>query len=100
MAISSQPKLIVADEPTAGLDVTVQMQVLDLIKGLVDKSGAALVLMTRDLGIVAHYTQRVVVLRQGVVVEESPVRTFFEKPQNEHSAFLLKAAFASVGSRE
>jgi ABC-type dipeptide/oligopeptide/nickel transport system ATPase component len=76
------------------------MQVLDLIKGLVDKSGAALVLMTRDLGIVAHYTQRVVVLRQGVVVEESLVRTFFEKPQNEHSAFLLKAAFGSAGSRE
>jgi peptide/nickel transport system permease protein len=100
MAVSSKPKLIIADEPTAGLDVTVQMQVLDLIKGLVDKSGAALVLMTRDLGIVAHYTQRVVVLHQGVVVEESPVRTFFEKPQSEHSAFLLKAAFASVGSRE
>jgi ABC-type dipeptide/oligopeptide/nickel transport system ATPase component len=100
MAVSSEPKLLIADEPTAGLDVTVQMQVLDLIKGLVDKSRAALILMTRDLGIVAHYTQRVVVLRQGVVVEESPVRSFFENPQNEHSAYLLKAAFASIGSRE
>ncbi len=100
MAVSSEPKLLIADEPTAGLDVTVQMQVLDLIKGLVDKSGAALILMTRDLGIVAHYTHRVVVLRRGVVVEESPVKSFFEHPQSEHSAYLLRAAFASVGSRE
>jgi peptide/nickel transport system permease protein len=99
MAISSEPKLLIADEPTAGLDVTVQMQVLDLIKGLVDRSGAALILMTRDLGIVAHYTQRVVVLRKGKIVEESEVRRFFERPEDDHSAHLLEAAFASVGSR-
>jgi peptide/nickel transport system permease protein len=99
MAVSSQPKLLIADEPTAGLDVTVQMQVLDLIKGMVDKSGAALILMTRDLGVVAHYTQRVIVLRDGAVVEENAVKAFFEKPKNEHSAHLLEAAFASVGSR-
>jgi len=99
MAISSEPKLLIADEPTAGLDVTVQMQVLDLIKGLVDRSGAALILMTRDLGIVAHYTQRVVVLREGRIVEESEVKHFFERPEADHSARLLEAAFASVGSR-
>jgi peptide/nickel transport system permease protein len=99
MAISSEPKLLIADEPTAGLDVTVQMQVLDLIKGLVDRSGAALILMTRDLGIVAHYTQRVVVLSEGRIVEESEVRRFFERPEDDHSVRLLEAAFASVGSR-
>jgi ABC-type dipeptide/oligopeptide/nickel transport system ATPase component len=75
------------------------MQVLDLIKGLVDRSGAALILMTRDLGIVAHYTQRVVVLSEGRIVEESEVRRFFERPEDDHSVRLLEAAFASVGSR-
>lgn len=98
MAISSEPKLLIADEPTAGLDVTVQMQVLDLIKGLVDRSGAALILMTRDLGIVAHYTQRVIVLSKGNIVEDSEVKSFFEHPEHDHSARLLQAAFASVGS--
>jgi len=99
MALSVDPKLFVADEPTAGLDVTVQMQVLDLIKDVVDRSGAALLLMTRDLGVVAHYAQRVLVLSEGAVVEENLVKPFFEHPKNPHSARLLEAAFASVGSR-
>jgi ABC-type dipeptide/oligopeptide/nickel transport system ATPase component len=100
MALSNSPRLLLADEPTAGLDVTVQMQVLDLMAQLVRGTGTALLLMTRDLGIVAHYCQRVAVLQEGRIVENRPVREFFNNPQDAHSVSLLRAAFAARGEAE
>jgi peptide/nickel transport system ATP-binding protein len=100
MALSHSPRLLLADEPTAGLDVTVQRQVLELMLKLVRDTGSALLLMTRDLGIVAHYCERVAVLMDGHIVEEQPVRDFFKHPKHPHSAFLLQVAFASHGESE
>ncbi|MFN8593825.1 MAG: ABC transporter ATP-binding protein [Thermomicrobiales bacterium] len=97
MALANSPRLLIADEPTAGLDVTVQTQVLELMMGLVQDQGAALLLMTRDLGIVAHFCQRVSVLLAGKVIEDRPVRAFFADPRHPHSAYLLQAAFAARG---
>ena len=100
MALTHSPRLLLADEPTAGLDVTIQMQVLEMMAELVRETGSALLLMTRDLGIIAHYCERVFVLMEGRIVEERPVREFFKDPQHPHSAFLLEAAFAAVGEDE
>ncbi|MFN8455955.1 MAG: ABC transporter ATP-binding protein [Anaerolineae bacterium] len=97
MALAHSPRLLLADEPTAGLDVTIQMQVLQLMSQLVRETGSALLLMTRDLGIIAHYCERAAVLMDGRIVEERPVREFFNDPQHPHSAFLLEAAFAAHG---
>jgi ABC-type dipeptide/oligopeptide/nickel transport system ATPase component len=97
MALANSPRLLIADEPTAGLDVTVQTQVLELMMRLVQDQGTALLLMTRDLGIVAHFCQRVAVLMEGKIIEDRPVRAFFADPQHPHSAYLLQAAFAARG---
>jgi ABC-type dipeptide/oligopeptide/nickel transport system ATPase component len=97
MALANSPRLLIADEPTAGLDVTVQRQVLELMMTLVEETGAALLIMTRDLGIIAQYTERVCVLSEGRVIEERPVDEFFENPHHPHSAHLLQAAYAALG---
>lgn len=99
MALANSPRLLIADEPTAGLDVTVQTQVLELMVNLVQEQGTALLLMTRDLGIVAHFCQRVAVLLEGKIIEDRPVRSFFSEPHHPHSAYLLQAAFASRGEQ-
>jgi ABC-type dipeptide/oligopeptide/nickel transport system ATPase component len=97
MALANSPSLILADEPITGLDVTVQLQVLDLMMDLVRLQGAALLLMTRDLGVVAHYSQRIAVLKDGQIVEENDTRAFFAHPEHPHSIHLLTAAFAARG---
>jgi ABC-type dipeptide/oligopeptide/nickel transport system ATPase component len=99
MALANNPRLILADEPTTGLDVTVQLQVLELAMELVKQHGAALLLMTRDLGVVAHYAHRIAVLKQGHFVEEQETRRFFANPEHPHSKELLAAAFAARGER-
>ena len=93
-AIANSPRLIIADEPTGGLDVTIQRQILDLIQRLVKEQGLAALIMTRDLGIVAKYCERVLVLRDGQVVESAPVSRFFKSPQNSYSKQLLRHALA------
>jgi ABC-type dipeptide/oligopeptide/nickel transport system ATPase component len=99
MALANAPRLLIADEPTAGLDVTVQTQVLQLMMDLVQDQGTALLLMTRDLGIVAHFCQRVAVLMEGRIIEDRPVRAFFTEPHHAHSAYLLRSAFAARGEQ-
>ncbi len=92
IALVHRPALIVADEPTAGLDVTVQRQVLDLMIELCHQSGAAQVLATRDLGIVAQYCRRVAVLHEGRIVETGPVEQVLLAPRHPATRELVQAA--------
>jgi peptide/nickel transport system permease protein len=92
IALVHRPPLIIADEPTAGLDVTVQRQVLDLMIELCRESGAAQVLATRELGIVAHYCQRVAVLHEGSIVEIGPVRDVLVAPRHPITRQLIASA--------
>ncbi len=100
LGLANSPQLLMADEPTAGLDVTIQVQILDLFRKLVTETGAASILATRDLAQAAHYCDRIVVLRSGRLVEEAPVSTFFTAPKEEHSKYLVKAAMAARGQDE
>ncbi|HZU18785.1 MAG TPA: ABC transporter ATP-binding protein [Candidatus Dormibacteraeota bacterium] len=92
LALMHSPSVIIADEPTAGLDVTVQRQVMDLMAGLVRARDAAQLIVTRDLGIVAHYCGRVAVMRGGRIVEMAPTIELFDSPRHPHTRELLKAA--------
>ena len=89
MALACTPRLIIADEPTTALDVTVQAQILDLLKELTRETGAALILITHDLGVVARYADRVVVMYGGRVVETAPARALYGQPQHPYTRGLL-----------
>ncbi len=89
IALSSNPRLLIADEPTSGLDVTIQAQFLDQMWATVQSTGSAILLITQDLGIVANYCDRVVVLFEGRIVEDRPVRDFFADPQHGYSRSIL-----------
>ena len=91
MAIACQPKLLIADEPTTALDVTVQAQVLELLLRLQSEQGMALILITHDLAIVAETAQRVVVMYAGQVVETGPVPAIFDAPRHPYTQALLAA---------
>ena len=90
-AFAAEPKLIVADEPTTALDVTVQKQILKLIAGMQAKHGTALLFVTHDLGVVSKVCQSLSVLYAGKVVETTDVRRFFAGPAHPYSAALLAA---------
>lgn len=98
MALVNQPQLVIADEPTTGLDVTVQAQVLDLLRELVRAQGAASLLITHDLGIVAQYCDDMAVMFAGRVVERGGVAEVFADPQHPYTRRLIKASRARVGS--
>jgi len=100
IALVHRPALIVADEPTAGLDVTVQRQVLDLMIELCQRSGSAQVLATRDLGIVAQYCRRVAVLHEGRIVETGPVEQVLLAPRHVATRMLVRAAGLAVPAVE
>jgi len=89
MALSCNPKLLIADEPTTALDVTIQAQILDLMRELKAKTGAAIILITHDLGVVAEMAQRVVVMYAGRKVEEAPVERLFARPLHPYTKGLL-----------
>jgi oligopeptide/dipeptide ABC transporter ATP-binding protein len=95
MALAHSPKLILADEPTAGLDVTISRQILDLMQQLVRQSRSSLILVSRDLGVVAHYCERVAVMHAGRIVEIGDVPRFFEAAVHPYSRNLLRAAAAA-----
>ncbi len=91
MALACDPKLLIADEPTTALDVTIQAQILDLMRALKEKTGAAILLITHDLGVVAEMAQRVVVMYAGRKVEEAPVDDLFARPRHPYTRGLLKS---------
>ena len=91
MAIACNPKLLIADEPTTALDVTIQAQILDLLTDLQKDSGMALILITHDMGVVAETAERVEVQYAGQKVEEQEVRELFGTPQHPYTAALLAA---------
>ena len=91
MAIACNPKLLIADEPTTALDVTIQAQILDLLVSLREKTGMALVLITHDMGVVAETAERVVVQYAGQQVERQTVRDLFRTPRHPYTAALLSA---------
>jgi len=91
MALACNPRLLIADEPTTALDVTIQAQILDLMRGLKEKTGAAIVLITHDLGVVAEMAQRVVVMYAGRKVEEAAVDDLFARPRHPYTEGLLNS---------
>jgi len=90
MALSSSPKLLIADEPTSGLDVTIQAQFLDEMWKTVQDTGSAMLLVTQELGVIANFCDRVLVLHQGQIVEDAAVRKFFTNPQHPYSKEVLR----------
>jgi oligopeptide/dipeptide ABC transporter ATP-binding protein len=98
MALACRPRVLIADEPTTALDVTIQAQVLDLILDLQDELGMALVFITHDLGVVASIAQRVVVMYAGQVVERADVGELFARPRMPYTAGLL-ASVPRLGRR-
>ena len=91
MALVLEPKVIVADEPTTALDVTVQAEILDLLRRVRDEFGRAIVLITHNMGVVADLADRVAVMNQGKIVEQADVRSIFANPQHEYTRSLLAA---------
>jgi oligopeptide/dipeptide ABC transporter ATP-binding protein len=91
MALACEPELLIADEPTTALDVTIQAQILDLIRGLQRDSQTAVVLITHDLGVVAEMADRVAVMYAGEIVEETDVRTIFKDPQHPYTKGLISS---------
>jgi peptide/nickel transport system ATP-binding protein len=91
MALACNPKLLIADEPTTALDVTIQAQILDLMRDLKTRLGSAIMLITHDLGVVAEMAQRVVVMYAGRKVEEAPVREIFARPLHPYTRGLIGA---------
>jgi peptide/nickel transport system ATP-binding protein len=100
MALACSPQLLIADEPTTALDVTIQAQVLKLMLELKEKTGAAVILITHDLGVVAETCQRVVVMYAGRKVEEAPVLELFDRPAHPYTRGLLASiARGKAGQR-
>ena len=99
MAIALEPRLLIADEPTTALDVTIQAQILDLMEELQDRLGMAIIFITHDLGVVAQMAQRVVVMYAGQVVEQGPVEEIFERPRMPYTAGLI-ASIPRLGRAE
>ena len=92
MAIANEPELLIADEPTTALDVTVQKEILKLLQDIQTRMGMAILLITHDLGVVKHIAHRVAVMRHGKIVESGDCNTLFESPQHEYTRELIDSA--------
>lgn len=90
-AMASDPEVLIADEPTSALDVSIQAQILDLLIALRAEMGLALVLVTHDLAVLKHMTDRTLIMRQGFVVEDGPTTEILENPQHEYTRALVAA---------
>src|ERR1700687_5798957 len=100
MALATNPRLLIADEPTTGLDVSIAAQILDLLGDLGRRTGAAILLITHDLGVVARRCDRVVVMHAGQTVEWAPVRALFRAPAHPYTRALLRSIPRVVGAGE
>ncbi len=89
MALSCSPQIVIADEPTTALDVTIQAQIMDLVRRLRDELGMAIIWITHDLGVVAGLAQRVLVMYGGYIIEEAPVKELFADPRHPYTVGLL-----------
>lgn len=99
IALINQPRLVIADEPTTGLDVTVQAEVLDTIRELVKAHEMSAVVITHDLGIVAHYCDRVAVMFAGTIVEQGPVRAIFRDQRHPYTRALIASTPKRIAER-
>jgi oligopeptide transport system ATP-binding protein len=91
MGLSNRPEILIADEPTTALDVTVQAQILELLRDLNEETGTSIILITHNLGVVAGLCKRVLVMYAGEIVEEGPVEQIFESPQHPYTWSLLRS---------
>src|SRR5581483_1067874 len=99
MAMACGPELLIADEPTTALDVTVQAEILDLMAELKDETGAAMVLITHDMGVIARLADRVCVMKDGLFVEEGTAEQLFSSPRTDYARALLAAVSRLDGDR-
>lgn len=99
IALSCDPKVLIADEPTTALDVTIQAQILELVRELRQKLGMAIIWITHDLGVIAGIADRVMVMYGGQVVEQAPVKELFRNPQHPYTRALLETLPQISGSR-
>ena len=99
MALACRPSLLIADEPTTALDVTIQAEILDLLRDMRAQFGLSLLLITHDLGVVAEMADRVAVMHAGRIVEQAPVRTLFASPQHPYTRELLASIPGAGGTR-
>lgn len=100
MGLACQPKLLIADEPTTALDVTIQAQILDLMLALQKQLNMGIILITHDLGVVAEVCSRVMVMYLGQIVEECPVETLFARPKHPYTVGLIKSIPTLDGNRD
>ena len=89
MALSCSPQIMIADEPTTALDVTIQAQIMDLVRRLRDELGMAIIWITHDLGVIAGLAQRVIVMYGGLIIEEAPVRDLYTNPLHPYTIGLI-----------
>ncbi|MET1414784.1 ABC transporter ATP-binding protein [Roseibium sp. HPY-6] len=99
MALANDPDLLIADEPTTALDVTIQAQILDLMRTLQEETGTALIMITHDLGVVAEVADQVAVMYAGRIVEQGPVQAIFDDPQHPYTIGLM-SSLPSLGQRQ
>ncbi|WP_282047456.1 ABC transporter ATP-binding protein [Roseibium album] len=99
MALANDPDLLIADEPTTALDVTIQAQILDLMRTLQQETGTALIMITHDLGVVAEIADHVAVMYAGKIVEQGPVQAIFDDPQHPYTIGLM-SSLPSLGERQ
>jgi oligopeptide transport system ATP-binding protein len=99
IALACEPKVLIADEPTTALDVTIQAQILELVRDLRSKLGMAIVWITHDLGVIAGIADRVMVMYAGQVVEQAPVHELFSNPRHPYTRALLKTIPSIAGGR-